>query len=119
MGHMEGKPGHLRIGELSRRTGVAPGLLRAWERRYGLLQPARSEGGFRLYSEADAHRVQLMREHLRSGVAAAEAARLAIDGTGAQTPDVAPNGSTPELSERGKELRAALDAFDEVGAHAA
>src|SRR3712207_8366526 len=37
--------GFLRIGELSRRTGVAPELLRAWERRYGLLRPTRSSGG--------------------------------------------------------------------------
>ncbi|HXV03786.1 MAG TPA: MerR family transcriptional regulator, partial [Gaiellaceae bacterium] len=67
----------LRIGELSRRTGVAPELLRAWERRYGLLRPQRSEGGFRLYSGADERRVELMRRHLRRGLAAAEAARLA------------------------------------------
>ena len=33
----------LRIGELSRRVGVSPELLRAWERRYGLLEPARTE----------------------------------------------------------------------------
>ena len=45
--------GHLRIGELSRRVGVSPELLRAWELRYGLLQPTRSTGGFRLYSAAD------------------------------------------------------------------
>ena len=31
--------GHLRIGELARRTGVGTELLRAWERRYGLLAP--------------------------------------------------------------------------------
>ena len=31
----------LRIGELSKRSGVSPELLRAWERRYGLLKPAR------------------------------------------------------------------------------
>jgi DNA-binding transcriptional MerR regulator len=45
--------GFLRIGELSRRVGVSPELLRAWERRYGLLRPTRSRGGFRLYSTAD------------------------------------------------------------------
>ena len=42
----------LRIGELSRRLGVSDHVLRAWENRYGLLQPVRSPGGFRLYSEA-------------------------------------------------------------------
>ena len=40
----------LRIGELSRRLGVSDHALRAWESRYGLLQPVRSAGGFRLYS---------------------------------------------------------------------
>ncbi|HEX5540067.1 MAG TPA: MerR family DNA-binding transcriptional regulator, partial [Micromonospora sp.] len=43
--------GLLRIGELSRRVGVSDHVLRAWERRYGLLKPVRSAGGFRLYSE--------------------------------------------------------------------
>jgi len=44
---------YLRIGELAQRTGVSPALLRAWERRYGVIAPARSEGGFRLYSEEE------------------------------------------------------------------
>ena len=46
---MEATTGYVRIGELSRRSGVSTELLRAWERRYGLLRPTRSEGGFRLY----------------------------------------------------------------------
>ena len=50
--------GVLRIGELSKRSGVSPGLLRAWERRYGLLRPTRSAGGLRLYSAADVERVR-------------------------------------------------------------
>lgn len=32
--------------------GVSGNALRAWANRYGLLQPVRSPGGFRLYSEA-------------------------------------------------------------------
>ena len=67
----------LRIGELARRTGVSTDLLRAWERRYGLLRPERSDGGFRLYSEDDEARVAAMRTHLARGLSAAEAARLA------------------------------------------
>src|SRR4051794_41443873 len=72
--------GALRIGELSKRAGVAPALLRAWERRYGLVQPTRSAGGLRLYSPADVERVRLMRQHLAEGLAAAEAASLASRG---------------------------------------
>src|SRR5690606_30111622 len=52
------EPGRLRIGELSRRLGISHHLLRAWERRYGLLRPQRSAGGFRLYSAADLRRVR-------------------------------------------------------------
>ncbi len=70
-------PVGVRIGELSRRVGVTTELLRAWERRYRLLQPARSPKGYRLYTEADEHRVRSMQEHLAQGLSAAEAARAA------------------------------------------
>jgi MerR family transcriptional regulator, light-induced transcriptional regulator len=110
--------GYLRIGELSRRTGVAPERLRAWERRYGLLRPARSSGGFRLYSEADERRIQLMQAHLRSGLAAAEAARRAVE-------EAVPSGDggvasgSPELEDAVRRLRDALDSFDEAESQAA
>ena len=77
----------LRIGELSRRTGVKPELLRAWERRYGLLQPARTPGGFRLYSAEDEARIRRMQAHLTAGLSAAEGARLATVGVNARVPD--------------------------------
>ncbi|MDT8340232.1 MAG: MerR family transcriptional regulator, partial [Longimicrobiales bacterium] len=38
------------------RTGLNPTLLRAWERRYGVVDPGRSDGGQRLYSDADVAR---------------------------------------------------------------
>jgi DNA-binding transcriptional MerR regulator len=76
-------PPGFRIGELSRRTGVSAQLLRTWEHRYGLLRPARSPGGYRLYTEADERRVRHMRACLARGLSAAEAARAALrdDGT--------------------------------------
>jgi DNA-binding transcriptional MerR regulator len=67
----------IRIGELSRRTGVGVDTLRAWERRYGLLGPQRSPGGFRLFDASDEERVTAMKALIDSGVSAAEAARLA------------------------------------------
>jgi len=72
-----------RIGELARRTGTSADLLRIWERRYGLLRPERTSGGFRVYSDDDAVRVERMQSAIRSGLAAAEAARLAL----AETPE--------------------------------
>jgi len=47
----------LRIGAVARRTGVAVATLRAWESRYRVLQPCRTDGGHRLYSEGDVDRV--------------------------------------------------------------
>jgi DNA-binding transcriptional MerR regulator len=115
---MDIQTGRLRIGELSRRTGVAPELLRAWERRYGLLHPARSDGGFRLYSDADERRVELMRQYLGEGLAAAQAARLALEGSDEGAPQQRDEGR-PELEAGGARLRAALDAFQENAAQEA
>jgi MerR family transcriptional regulator, light-induced transcriptional regulator len=113
-----GNEGHLRIGELSRRTGVAPELLRAWERRYGLLRPARSDGGFRLYSDADQRRVERMRQHLGEGLAAAEAARRASDGDDERAAGMS-DDSRSELQLGAERLRVTLDGFDEAGAQGA
>ena len=77
---MDDEAPQLRIGELSRRVDVDPALLRAWEKRYGLLEPQRSDGNFRLYSLGDVARVRAMKLHLSRGLAAAEAARLALAG---------------------------------------
>ena len=79
----------VRIGELSRRTGVRAETIRAWERRYDLVQPARSTGGFRLYSPADEDRVHAMRALLAEGVAAAEAAKQARSARGRPPPPCA------------------------------
>lgn len=65
----------LRIGEVARRTGVSVATLRAWERRYGLLDPHRTDGGHRLYREADVERVRSMSRLLDDGWSAAAAAR--------------------------------------------
>ncbi len=95
----------IRIGELARRTGVSPELLRAWERRYGLPRPERSAGGYRLYSAEDERRVGTMTGALGRGISAAEAAKLAL-------------GDAGDLPSAGT-LVEALVAFDDVGAHAA
>src|SRR5580765_372114 len=76
---MATESGQLRIGEFARRVGVTPELLRAWESRYGLTRPVRSPGGFRLYTAADAARVERMRRGLDEGLSAAEAARAALE----------------------------------------
>jgi MerR family transcriptional regulator, light-induced transcriptional regulator len=109
--------GYLRIGQLARRTGVSPELLRAWEQRYGLLQPTRTAGGFRLYSAADQARVQRMQGLVSGGLAAAQAARLVLSG-GEPEPRT-DSGSATTLEEAAGNLTAALDRLDEQAANSA
>jgi MerR family transcriptional regulator, light-induced transcriptional regulator len=104
--------GHLRIGEVSRRTGASVDLLRAWEKRYGLLEPARSAGGFRLYSDDDVARVRAMQSHLADGLAAAEAARRALESPPAEAP------SADLVAQARGELASALAALEEARANA-
>lgn len=110
----------VRIGELGRRVDVSEHVLRAWERRYGLLQPERSPGGYRLYSAADEHRIRRMQAHLAAGLSAAEAARAALGEEQAQAPQrrtpPAGNGGMADLAS---ELADRLDQLDEPGAQAA
>lgn len=112
----------LRIGEVARRTGVAVATLRAWERRYGLLDPHRTDGGHRLYCEDDVTRVRSMSRLLDEGWSAGAAARevtrqpaavvelRAVPGDPGAPPDAA-----NELIAR---LESAIDAFDAAAADA-
>lgn len=104
----------LRIGELSYRVRVRPELLRAWERRYGLLRPTRSERGFRLYSELDEWRVRFMQEKLQAGLSASEAAREVARMERETGP---PEGPVEAPWELVRQLDEALAAFDEGVAH--
>src|ERR1700737_306167 len=53
--------GLYKIGVVSQKTGLSASTLRLWEDQYGLLAPARSEGGTRLYSESDLERILYVR----------------------------------------------------------
>ena len=109
----------LRIGELSRRLGVSDHVLRAWETRYGLLQPSRSAGGYRLYSESDANRIRRMQAHLAAGLSAAEAAQAVLAEDGDEVAASAPLSTYGvEIGQLSKSLRDALDAMDEPAAQA-
>jgi DNA-binding transcriptional MerR regulator/methylmalonyl-CoA mutase cobalamin-binding subunit len=99
--------GRWRIKEFAARVGVQEVTLRAWERRYDLLQPERSSGGFRLYSRADERRIRSMQAHMTRGLAAAQAAALAVaESTSALPP---PPARPEELVDA---LIVAAQAFD-------
>lgn len=64
------------IREVSRLTGVNPVTLRAWERRYGLIQPTRTDSGHRLYSLADIDEIRSILGWLERGVAVSKVASI-------------------------------------------
>lgn len=116
---MPGSAPRWRIGQLSSRVGVSPELLRAWEQRYGLIRPARSSGGFRLYSSADEARVRRVLALKETGLATAEAVDVALAediASAAPERSVAPTpGAGDEMRRR---LTSALERFDEAAMQA-
>ncbi len=61
---------------VSRRTGLSPDVLRAWEKRYKAITPSRSRGSRRLYSDEEVRRLQLLRKATLAGRSISQVARM-------------------------------------------
>ena len=102
-------------------TGIPPATLRAWERRYGVLSPGRSEGGYRLYSERDIAILSWLKRQVEAGVSISRAAALLEirhPGTGDAIQPLAPASGQPQGTRSPQaisdDLLAALLAFEEA-----
>ncbi|MEP7379790.1 MAG: MerR family transcriptional regulator [Chloroflexota bacterium] len=62
------------IKQAAARSGVPVQLLRAWERRYGVVKPGRTDSGYRLYDEGAIERLRAMRQLIDGGWAPSTAA---------------------------------------------
>lgn len=71
----DGQPNY-RMGAVARMTGLSPHTIRVWERRYGALQPDRSPGGDRLYTDAEVQRLRLLQQLKSAGHAIGTVANL-------------------------------------------
>ncbi|MDP2481382.1 MAG: MerR family transcriptional regulator [Candidatus Palauibacterales bacterium] len=67
------------ISVVAERTGLSRHAIRAWERRYGLIEPDRSQGGHRLYSDAEIERLALLARLTERGERIGELAGLSTD----------------------------------------
>jgi MerR family transcriptional regulator, light-induced transcriptional regulator len=65
------------IGAVARKTGLSTHVLRAWERRYGVVEPKRNDAGTRVYDEADVVRLRLLKRVTQQGHAISQVAELA------------------------------------------
>lgn len=106
------------IKQASARTGVPEASLRAWERRYQVVTPRRSEGGYRLYDEEALAAITRMKRLVDDGWSPAEAAKevAATRPTAPVLTVAAGSRSRPPLLEH-PEGRALADAL--LGATAA
>ena len=120
--------GRYKIGSLSRLTGLKPELLRAWQRRFSLFEPERTEGSHRLYTADDLrlalHVKDLLAEGLSIGAVASRGraslleeawARVGEPGQGA----VAPTDLPAELEALKDEVLRCAVALDPRGLRAA
>src|SRR6185312_15063414 len=83
------------------RTGLSPHLLRAWERRYRVVTPRRSEGGQRLYSDLDIERLAQLKRLVEGGHAISRIASLPLEAL-AELEEAAGAGAAQEIDSSGR-----------------
>ena len=88
----------------SRRSGVTKDLLRAWERRYSAISPARTETGRRLYSDEDIERLRSLRMVTSAGRAIGQVAGLPLDELNAMALEDADQRPEPRTAQLGDSL---------------
>lgn len=108
------------IAVVAARTGLSQDVLRAWERRYGVVHPDRGPGGQRRYTDADIERLQLLRDATAgghsisqiSGLSARALAKLVADDEAARARQGRVAGAAPEAAEQREALLALARAMD-------
>ena len=98
-----GNASRMRSGTAARLAGVPAATLRVWERRYGVVGPAKTESGQRVYSQHDVSRLRLLRQLTHAGHAIGTIATLELESLRALVDD------RPPVSAIG--TSAALDAI--------
>ncbi len=68
-----------RIHRFSKLTGLSTHVIRAWERRYGLVNPTRSANRYRLYTDEDVQVFRYLKSQVDQGVAIGELADIGRD----------------------------------------
>ena len=99
------------IREVARLTGINPVTLRAWERRYGLIEPKRTESGHRLYSMTDIETVRQVQGWIERGVSVSKVGELLARRAERDRPESTPQAD--EYAQWQSRISEALSAFDE------
>jgi DNA-binding transcriptional MerR regulator/methylmalonyl-CoA mutase cobalamin-binding subunit len=101
-----------RIKRVAKITGINPATLRAWERRYNLIAPGRTDSGYRLYSDDDVAMLTRIKQFTAEGLTIGEA----IARVRRTLSPLPPDAQAPELADVRAQLRDALLRLDRAGA---
>lgn len=105
------------IGVVESRTGLTEHVLRAWERRYGAVEPARTKGGQRMYSDADIVRLRLLRRATEEGRTIGQVASLSTEALARLVGEAEPHAVSPTARAGAERFRAeALSAGERLAA---
>src|SRR5688572_29542457 len=88
------------IKEASARSGVGIPLLRAWERRYGVVSPTRTPSGYRLYDDVAIDRLRAMRHLIEGGWSAQQASARIRETPDAELSTLIPGPAEPTVTVR-------------------
>lgn len=102
------------IKQAALRSGVNVALLRAWERRYGIVEPMRTDAGYRLYDEAAIDRLRAMRTLVDAGWSPRQAAERVATASPDEVGAIAP--SEPERSRSESSFASTVESFIEGAA---
>lgn len=96
---------------VAQRTGLTPDVLRAWEKRYGVVEPHRTETGQRLYTDADVERLRLLRQVTEAGRSIGRVAGLTVAELGSLVEE---DESHRQAADRARVASVGEDAAEQV-----
>jgi MerR family transcriptional regulator, light-induced transcriptional regulator len=108
---------------VARLTGLSAHVIRIWEQRYHAVEPRRTPGNRRLYSDSDIERLNLLRDVTHAGHSIGQVARLPMDKLGklaveSSTIRGRAAGPLTELPTTGSILNECVAAIKSLDAHA-
>jgi DNA-binding transcriptional MerR regulator len=106
---------HYPISTVATLTGVNPVTLRAWERRYGLITPVRTDKGHRLYSAEDIEQIREVLRLVEEGIAIGQVRQALESGSRRPAETITVGDAWRDSLER---MIQAIERFDETGLEA-
>lgn len=107
--------GRYNIKAVSTMVGVLPGTIRAWERRYQMIEPIRNEAGHRLYSDEHVRTLKWLSSKVNAGFTISQAVAL-LDQNDTQAASPSMKEDENRLTRMQSDLMEALIQFDERNA---